>query len=77
MDRPKKGFDIPLGSYIRNELNEYMQAKIDYGKSTFPEIFSFEEIDRVWTDHNNKKIENPNLLWNLVSFFAWHENYLK
>ena len=77
MDRPKKGFDIPLGSYIRNELNDYIQDKIDYGKNAFPDVFDFTEVDRVRTNHNNLKTENPNLLWNLVSFFAWHENYLK
>ena len=77
MDRPKKGFDIPLGSYIRNELNDYIQDKIDYGKNTFPDVFDFTEVDRVRANHSNLKTENPNLIWNLVSFFAWHENYLK
>lgn len=77
MDRPKKGFDIPLGSYIRNELNDYIHAKIDYGKNTFDEIFDFEEIDIVLEDHIKFKKDNPNLLWNLASFFAWHEQYFK
>ncbi len=77
MDRPKKGFDIPLGSYIRNELHDYMQAQIDYGKTFFNDFFDFDEIDRVFDDHNSLKIDNPNLLWNLASFFAWHEQYIK
>tara|TARA_B100000686_G_scaffold257994_1_gene270173 strand:+ start:69 stop:1988 length:1920 start_codon:yes stop_codon:yes gene_type:complete len=77
MDRPKKGFDIPLGWYIRNELNDYMHAQIDYGKTFFNDIFDFNEIDRVFDDHNSSKIENPNLLWNLASFFAWHEQHIK
>jgi len=77
MDRPKKGFDIPLGSYIRNELNDYIHAKIDYGKNKFDEIFDFKEIDIALEDHIKFKKENPNLLWNLASFFAWHEEYFK
>lgn len=77
MDRPKKGFDIPLGSYIRNELNDYIHAKIDYGKNMFDEIFDFKEIDIALEDHIKFKKENPNLLWNLASFFAWHEEYFK
>ena len=75
MDRPKKGFDIPLGSYLRNELRDFMESKIKYGKNNFSEEFNFEEIETVWQHHYNQEIENPNLLWNLATFFAWHENY--
>lgn len=77
MHRPKKGFDIPLSSYIRNELSEYIISKLDYGKQNFSDILDFDEIDRVFDDHNQLKIENPNLIWNLASFFAWHEHYIK
>lgn len=77
MHRPKKGFDIPLGSYIRNELNEYLISKIEYGKQNFSDILDFDEIEKVFNDHNKFKAENPNLIWNVASFFAWHEHHIK
>ena len=77
MHRPKKGFDIPLGSYIRNELNEYLISKIEYGKQNFSNILDFDEIEKVFNDHNQFKAENPNLIWNVASFFAWHEYHIK
>ena len=43
----------------------------------FDEIFDFKEIDIALEDHIKFKKENPNLLWNLASFFAWHEEYFK
>ena len=58
-------------------MNDYIHAKIDYGKNMFDEIFDFKEIDIALEDHIKFKKENPNLLWNLASFFAWHEEYFK
>ena len=77
MHRPKKGFDIPLGSYIRNELNDYVSSKIEYGRHHFSDVLDFDEIEKVLNNHNKFKIENPNLIWNIASFFAWHEHYIK
>ena len=76
MNRPKKGFDIPLGSYIKNELIGYMEDCFSYGRNNCSDKFNFEEIDRVWSEHLSDRQENANLLWNLATFFAWHEKYL-
>jgi asparagine synthase (glutamine-hydrolysing) len=76
MNRPKKGFDIPLGSYIKNELNDYMENCLSYGRKNCSDKFNFEEIDLVWSEHLSDRQENAHLLWNLATFFAWHEKYL-
>lgn len=73
MNRPKKGFDIPLGDYLRNELRDYTEANFAYGKKYFSEEMDFTEIESVWNSHLNNQKEEPNLLWNLSTFFAWHE----
>ena len=73
MDRPKKGFDIPLSDYLRNELLDYSESKIQYGKNIFSENIDFTKVDKLWKDHKNYSIESPNLLWNIITFFAWHE----
>ena len=76
MDRPKKGFDIPLSDYLRNELRDYSDSKIKYGKNKFSEHLNFKKIDELWENHMNQTIESPNLLWNIITFFAWHETNL-
>ena len=77
LDRPKKGFDIPLSSYLRNELKEYSLDIINSSKSDLNHIFDFENIDSTYKSHISGKKDHPNLLWNAISFFAWHEEYLK
>jgi len=76
MKRPKKGFDIPLGSYLRNELKDYSKESFNYGRKKFSEFIDFNEADKLWSEHLNLNDENSNLLWNLISLFSWHEQYL-
>ena len=51
MDRPKKGFDIPLGSYLQNELKDYCFDNLSYGKKHFSDIFDLSDIDKIWKEH--------------------------
>ena len=48
LDRPKKGFDIPLKSYLRNELKEYSSSMIDRSRNTLDDVLDFTEIDAVF-----------------------------
>jgi asparagine synthase (glutamine-hydrolysing) len=73
MNRPKKGFDIPLGQYLRNELRDHTESNFAYGKKNFKEEMNFAEIDRAWTNHLENNSNDASLLWNLSTFFAWHE----
>lgn len=73
MERPKRGFEVPLNSYLRNELKDYSESMINFGNNRFTDHLNFEEIYRVWDDHINCRNNQPHLLWNLVTFFAWYE----
>jgi len=77
MERPKKGFDIPLASYLRNDIKEYSGDLLNYGKNHFSEIFDNNLIDSIWMEHQNNHSNHANLLWNLVTLFAWHNHYLR
>jgi len=77
LDRPKKGFDIPLSAYLRNELKDYSLDIINTTRHDLDSIFNFRNIDLAFNNHLAKKEDNSNLLWNAISFFAWYEEYLK
>ncbi len=77
LDRPKKGFDIPLNAYLRNELRDYSLDIINTTRHDLDSIFNFKNIDLAFDNHLAKKEDNSNLLWNAISFFAWYEEYLK
>ena len=77
LDRPKKGFDIPLSAYLRNELKDYSLDIINSSRCDLDSIFNFKNIDLAFDSHLTQKEDNSNLLWNAISFFAWYEEYLK
>ena len=77
LDRPKKGFDIPLSAYLRNELKDYSLDIINSSRSDLDSIFDFKNIDLAYDSHLSQKEDNSNLLWNVISFFAWYEEYVK
>ena len=77
MERPKSGFEVPLNHYLRHELKEYAEDMISYGQSQFKNELNFNEIQNVWNGHLEHKFNQPHLLWNLITFFAWHERYTK
>jgi len=74
MNRPKKGFDIPLAQYLRNELRDHAESNFSYGKKHFAEEMNFSEIDSTWQAHLNGSRDESSVLWNLSTFFAWHEH---
>ena len=75
LDRPKKGFDIPLKDYLRSDLKDYALSMIDCCRSPLSNIFNFEEIDISLDRHLKGEEDNSNVLWNTISFFAWYNEY--
>ncbi len=73
--RPKIGFDIPLGPWLRNELKDYMLELLDKKKIEEDGIFNYEFIDKIIKDHLSKKNNNRQLLWPLIIFQNWKNIY--
>ena len=70
IDRPKAGFSIPIGSWLRKPLldwSENLLCKKNIEKSG---LLNFENIDKVWNDHK-KGIDNSSLIWSILVFQQW------
>jgi asparagine synthase (glutamine-hydrolysing) len=70
VERPKMGFSIPLGSWLKNELRswtESMLAQIPRDST----VFDKKAVDELWSDHLSGKRVNTEQLWGLLSLLAW------
>ena len=70
IDRPKAGFSIPIGSWLRKPLldwSENLLCKKNIEKSG---LLNFEHINKIWTDHK-KGIDNSSLIWSILVFQQW------
>ena len=61
--------------FLRSDLKDYALSMIDSYRTSFSDIFNFEEIDMSFDRHCNDEEDNSNVLWNTISFFAWYNEY--
>jgi asparagine synthase (glutamine-hydrolysing) len=61
LQRPKKGFGIPLPKWIRHDLRQEMEARLLSPDS----LFNPGHVRRLWENHLSRRQNNRKLLWNL------------
>jgi asparagine synthase (glutamine-hydrolysing) len=76
IDRPKKGFGIPVSLWLRNELKSTMEEYLSKERIEKEGLFNYSYINTLKQEHLGKKKNHRKLLWNLMVFEMWRENYL-
>ena len=71
IDRPKKGFGIPLGKWLRNELRPWAETLLDSSKIAQQGYFDSKIIQQYWREHVSGKRNWEYALWNVLMFQAW------
>lgn len=74
--RPKWGFEMPIGAWLRNELKFLIDEYLAEGPIKKQGIFDFEAIRTLIDKHLNGRQDTSWHLWNLIVFQHWHERYL-
>jgi len=73
MKRPKIGFDIPLGVWLRNELKDYMMSLLDIKKIKNTGIFDPDFVEKIIKIHLSGKQNFRQLLWPIMIFQNWYD----
>ena len=75
--RSKKGFGIPLGKWLREDLKDFCNTVLSKKNNDKIGLFNFEYIDKLKNEHFSGQKDNRKLLWNLIVLFLWHEKWMK
>ncbi|MEY4880943.1 MAG: hypothetical protein RLZ87_372, partial [Armatimonadota bacterium] len=76
MDRPKMGFGIPLGSWLRNELKELTSDSL-LGQSVKISQFCDSQVMKTLVDeHNSGRANHQSTLYSLISLSLWLDRNL-
>jgi len=70
-ERPKVGFEIPLGSWLRGPLKDWVENLLDEKRLSQEGYFNSKLIRNKWTEHLSGKRNWQNDLWNVLMFQAW------
>ena len=77
LNRPKKGFGIPIAHWFRGPLKEQMRSVLSPERIAREGFFEPGAVARLIDDHLNGRRDNRKQLWTLFAFELWHDGYLK
>ncbi|HSV88476.1 MAG TPA: asparagine synthase (glutamine-hydrolyzing) [Bacteroidales bacterium] len=77
LQRPKKGFEVPLIKWFRNELNDHItEMLLNRDFINHQGIFEYESIKKLFnTMHSNNPGDSPSRIWGLLVLQQWWKKY--
>jgi asparagine synthase (glutamine-hydrolysing) len=73
VERPKHGFDAPVGAWLRGPLREWADALLAEDRLRAEGFFQPAPITRKWREHLADVTSWDYDLWAILMFQAWHE----
>ncbi len=77
LNRPKKGFGIPIAQWFRGPLKEQLLSVLSPDRIEREGFFDPIVVKRLIDDHLTGRRDNRKQLWTLFAFELWHDGYLK
>jgi asparagine synthase (glutamine-hydrolysing) len=71
LDRPKQGFAVPLGRWLRGPLAPLLRGALADRPSLAWRFFDRAEAERRFAEHLAGRVNHEKSLWRLLVFHAW------
>ena len=71
LDRPKQGFELPIGEFLRNRLRDLFHDTVDRETVESIGLLSYDGIQRIYGEHMNRRAEHADVLFSLLSLCWW------
>lgn len=71
IERPKKGFSVPLAQWLRGPLREWAEELLAEPLLDAGGYFNVREVRMAWQQHCTGKSDNALKLWSILMFQAW------
>ena len=70
-DRPKAGFAVPVGEWLRGPLRSWAEDLLDEGAMRQAGWFDPAMVQRRWQDHVSGRADATPAIWAILMFEAW------
>jgi asparagine synthase (glutamine-hydrolysing) len=71
IERPKAGFGIPIGQWLRGSLRPWAENLLDQNRLNVESYFNPEPIRKKWVEHLSGRRDHTASLWAVLMFQAW------
>ena len=75
--RQKRGFTVPIASWIRNELRPLVDETLEEGKLKRQGLFDTVYVRQLIGEHSAGKADHRKALWTLLCFQLWYDRWGK
>jgi asparagine synthase (glutamine-hydrolysing) len=76
VERPKMGFGVPIGAWLRGPLRDWAEALIAPERLAREDIFNPALVTRRWQEHLSGRRNWSYQLWTVLMFQAWRERWM-
>jgi asparagine synthase (glutamine-hydrolysing) len=70
-ERPKAGFGVPVGNWIKGPLRDWAEDLLDPAKLSADGWFDSAQIQRRWRQHLSGQRDSTAAIWAVLMFQAW------
>tara|TARA_Y100001978_G_scaffold203469_1_gene229610 strand:- start:20293 stop:22275 length:1983 start_codon:yes stop_codon:yes gene_type:complete len=71
INRPKSGFAMPIGQWLRGPLKNWADDLLDPSLLSRQGFLDPKKVNCLWEKHLNGSIENTNKIWTILMWQAW------
>jgi asparagine synthase (glutamine-hydrolysing) len=73
-ERPKAGFAVPVGAWLRGDLRDWVEDLLDPAALQAQNWFDSDQVHRRWQDHLSGRRDSTAALWSVLMFQSWLSN---
>ena len=74
--RPKKGFNMPVAYWLTGDLKTLLLDMLSESFVNRQKIFNYGYVKGLIDDHLTRRKDNRKLLWSLLMFQMWYDQYI-
>lgn len=75
IERPKKGFAVPLSEWLRGDLQSWAETLLDRDRLKQEGVFDADKTYQVWQDFKQGCAGSEHFIWSVLMFQLWHEKW--
>lgn len=71
IERPKSGFSVPLGRWLRGPLQSWANELLEPRQLSKEGLLDAQKVNTIWKEHLRGRFDCSSYLWNILMFQSW------